>query len=228
MDDEIYRITEDLMIGDLKIVQDKRLYRFTSDSIVLSRFADCLKSEVVADFCAGSGIVGLHYYGLHADCVKTVDLFELQPELCEIARKSIEINGLQDKFSLIEGRLQDAPVSLNGKYTLVLCNPPYKKKDSGEQGLTEHLAICRHEREITLDEIVATAARLLRFGGRLCICQKIERFTDLVCSMRERGIEPCEISLVRTKADKPPYLVLVKGVKGKKPQLKNVGEVING
>ena len=125
MDDEIYRITEDLMIGDLKIVQDKRLYRFTSDSIVLSRFADCLKSEVVADFCAGSGIVGLHYYGLHADRVKTVDLFELQPELCEIARKSIEINGLQDKFSLIEGRLQDAPVSLNGKYTLVLCNPPY-------------------------------------------------------------------------------------------------------
>lgn len=227
MEKEIYRITEDLMLGDLKIVQDKRLYRFTSDSILLSRFADSYSGEVVADFCAGSGIVGLHYYGLNADKVKSVDLFELQPELCELARSSIEINNLSDKFTVIEGKLQNAPVGINGKYSLILCNPPYKKKNGGEQGLTAHIAVCRHEIEITLEEIIATASRLLKYGGRLCICQKLERFTDVVYYMRKYGIEPCAIDFVRTEANKPPYLVMVKGVKGKKPQLKDIGERLN-
>ena len=36
---EIFEVTEDLMLNNLKIVQDKRYYRFTSDSILLSRFA---------------------------------------------------------------------------------------------------------------------------------------------------------------------------------------------
>lgn len=228
MEKEIYRITEDLMIGDLKIVQDKRLYRFTSDSILLSRFADCINHEKVADFCAGSGIVGLHYYGLNADKVDKVDLFELQPELCELAHTSIQINRLEDKFSVIEGKLQNAPADFNGKYSLVLCNPPYKKKNSGEQGLSDHIAICRHEVEITLEEIIRTAARLLAYGGRLCICQKLERFTDVIYYMKNNGIEPCDIAFVRTKPEKPPYLVMVKGVKGKKPQLKQIGELING
>jgi len=228
MEDEIYRITEDLMIGDLKIVQDKRLYRFTSDSIILSRFAKAKGNDRVADFCAGSGIVGLHFFGLNADKIDSVDLFEIQKSMCDLARKSIEINGLEDKFSVYEGKLQNAPQELNGKYSVVLCNPPYKKKNSGEQGMSEHIAICRHEREITLDEIIKTAARLLCYDGRLYICQKIERFTDLICAMRAGGIEPCGIDFVRTQPDKPPYLVLVKGVKGKKPQLKDVGERLNG
>ena len=60
------------MLGGLKIVQDERYYRFTSDSVLLSRFASCKKGEKVADFCAGAGIVGLHYYGLNADKVSSV------------------------------------------------------------------------------------------------------------------------------------------------------------
>lgn len=227
MDEEIYEITEDLMLGELKIVQDKRLYRFTSDSILLSRFADSLRGDKVADFCAGSGIVGLHYYGLNTERVASVDLFELQPELCALAEKSIKINGLENIFTLHCGRLQDAPSSLNGKYSLVLCNPPYKKINGGERGLSEHIAVCRHEKEITLEEIVATASRLLAFGGRFCICQRIERFTDLVCAMRANKIEPNEIKFVKTREGGLPYLVMVKGIKGKKPQLKNIGEMIN-
>ena len=34
-----YEVAEDMLIDGLKIVQDTRLYRFTSDSVLLSRFA---------------------------------------------------------------------------------------------------------------------------------------------------------------------------------------------
>ena len=60
-----YEVVEDMGIADLKIVQDTRLYRFTSDSVLLSRFAAVKKSDIVADFCAGSGIVAFHTHALH-------------------------------------------------------------------------------------------------------------------------------------------------------------------
>ena len=93
--------------------------------------------------------------------------------------------------------------------------------------MATHIAVCRHEIEITLEEIIATASRLLKYGGRLCICQKLERFTDMMYYMRKHDVDPCVIDFVRTEANKPPYLVMIKGVKGKKPQLKDIGERLN-
>ena len=60
-------VLEDMLLNGLKIVQDTRLYRFTSDSVLLSRFAKPKKGDKVADFCAGSGIVAFHFYALHKD-----------------------------------------------------------------------------------------------------------------------------------------------------------------
>lgn len=224
--DDVFEITEDLMLGGLKIVQDERYYRFTSDSVLLSRFASCKNGEKVADFCAGAGIVGLHYYGLNADKVSSVHLFELQPELYLLAEKSVEINSLQNKFTVVKGRLQDAPACFNGFFSLILCNPPYKKAGTGEQNLSAHLAVCRHETQITLEEIAATAKRMLTFGGRLCICQKTDRLTDLICAMRNNGIEPARLALIQAKNGEP-YLVMVEGVKGRNPQLKVQNVIVN-
>ena len=50
-------VVEELLVDNLKIIQDTRLYRFTSDSVLLSRFARAKSGDTVADFCAGSGIV---------------------------------------------------------------------------------------------------------------------------------------------------------------------------
>ena len=224
---EVFEVIEDLMLNNLKIVQDKRYYRFTSDSILLSKFASAKKGEKVADFCAGSGIVGIHYYGLNMPKVKSVTLFELQDELCNLAKKSIEINNLEDKFDLIQGKLQEADKSLNSSFSLVLCNPPYKKKDSGETNLSRHIAICRHECEITQEEIIKTAFRLLMPGGRFCICQRIERLTDLICDLRRYNLEPSRMAMVRT-VNGAPYLVMIEATKNKKPQLKILKEIING
>ena len=54
-------VLEDMQLDGLKIVQDIHLYRFTSDSVLLSRFARAKQGDTVADFCAGSGIVAYHF-----------------------------------------------------------------------------------------------------------------------------------------------------------------------
>jgi len=217
---------EDLLLDNLKIIQNKTLYRFTSDAVILSKFASSRKNDVVADFCSGSGIVGIHYYGLHKN-VKSVTLFEMQKALSDMSLKSTLYNGINDIFKVENIKLQDIGSEYNGKFSLILCNPPYKKKNSGEQNLEEHIAVCRHEIEITLEEIVAIASKKLKDGGRFCICERIERFTDLICILRDCKLEPVKIQFVTMGENKSPYLVLTEAVKGVKPQLKVLPDFIN-
>ena len=221
------KVIEELGIDNLKIIQNDELYRFTSDAVMLSKFADAKKDDIVADFCSGSGIVGIHYYALNKNC-KSVDLIEIQPELASLSKESIDIKNLGDIFNVINLPIQQLGNEYNGKYSLILCNPPYKKKGSGEVNGNENIAMCRHEITVTQEEIISVASKKLKHGGRLCICQRIERFTDLIVSLRQNGLEPKQIQFVSTSANNPPYLFMVNAVKGVKPQLKIPVNAING
>ena len=129
-------VKESLGIDNLIIYQDDELYRFTSDSVILSRFASGKKNAVVADFCSGSGIVGLHYYALNT-CTKTVDLVEIQPELASLSQKTVNDNNLGEVFTVINKPIQELGAEYNGKYHLILCNPPYKKAGGGFKNLDD-------------------------------------------------------------------------------------------
>ena len=106
---------EDLLIDNLKIIQNRNLYRFSSDAVLLSKFASFKKGDKVADFCAGSGIVGMHFYALNKE-VERVDGYEIQPELADTFQRSIEYNGLNDKIFCYNLPIQDIDKSKNGFY----------------------------------------------------------------------------------------------------------------
>lgn len=220
-------VIEDILIDNLKIVQDDTLYRFTSDAVILSKFATFKKGEVVADFCSGSGIVGIHYYALNKG-VKSVDLIEVQSELATLSKKSICLNGLQDKFTVLNMPIQELGAEYNQKYSLILCNPPYKKCGSGETNLDKKIAICRHEVLVTQEEIIAVASKKLKYGGRLCMCQRVERLTEMITSLVKHGLEPSRLQFIVTNNSNKPYLFLIEAVKGVKPQLKVLENYVNG
>lgn len=218
-------VLEDLLIDNLKIYQDDTLYRFTSDAVILSKFAKCKKGDIVADFCSGSGIVGIHFYALNKH-VSHVDLIEIQPELSNISKMSVEYNNLSDKFNVINMPLQELSKEYNAKYSLILCNPPYKKQGSGECSEKDKIAMCKHEITITQDEIIEIASKKLQPLGRLCMCQKVERLVEIITKMKECGLEPKTIQFVVNTSNNP-YLVLVEGVKHAKPQLKVLPNFVN-
>lgn len=219
MDEKItlgeYEVLEDMMLDGLKIVQDTRLYRFTSDSVLLSRFARAKRGETVADFCSGSGIVAFHFYALNK-AVKDLSftLFELQPELLALSKKTATYNGFEN-FEFVEGRLQDLPKAYQEKFSLVLCNPPYEK--GGFDNDEYHKAICRKEITITLKEIAQASRFALKYGGRLCMLHRADRLAEVCYTLKDAGIEVKKIQFVGGRYGSKPYLVLVEGVKGGKP-----------
>lgn len=217
---------EDLFIDNLKIYQDDDKYCFTSDAILLSRFIEAKQGEVVADFCSGSGIVGLNFFALNKEKVKSVTLFELQKPLFDLSMKSVKINGLEHIFDGVNGKIQDIDEKYKGAFSLILCNPPYIKKGCGYKIPDEEIALCKVEEQLSLSELMVSVSFALKNGGRVVFCHRVDRICDLLYEMREKGIEPKRIQIVLSNENKP-YLVLVEGVKGAKPGLKVLNNIIN-
>ncbi len=211
---------------NLKVYQDDELYCFTSDSILLSKFATAKKGESVADFCSGSGVVGFNFYGLNSDKINSVTLFELQKPLYDLSLKSIKENKLEDKFTAINTRLQDIGREYMGKFSLILCNPPYMSIDGGEHDKDKAKAICRREVALSLEELIAAISKALKYGGRCAIVHRADRLADIIYTMREHKIEPKRLQLVQSP-NKEPYLLLIEGVKGGKSGIKILNNALN-
>ena len=205
---------EDLNLSGIKIFQDDSLYSFTSDSLMLSRFASYKKGDTVADFCAGSGIVGFHYLALHPE-LSSLYLIELQKPLYDLTVKSIEYNNLSDKVFSLNIPVQQIPESFNGKFSLILCNPPYMKAGAGDGSQDENIRICKSEEKLTLKELIAAAKRALKFGGRLNLVHRADRLAEVVFELKSSGLEPKRICFISAK-NKAPYLFMIEAVKGGK------------
>ncbi len=214
--------TAEELFEDKIIIQNTSLYRFTSDSILLSRFARAKVRDDVADFCAGSGAVGFHFLCLN-NHINSLTLFELQHSLADMARRTALANGYS--VTVEEGRLQEINKHYDGFFSLILCNPPYER--GGFDNDCYEKAICRKEITITLEEIISIASQKLKFGGRLAIVNRADRLAELFYTMKKYGIEPKRMQLVKGSANAAPYLVMAEGVKGGKPCIEILPTLIN-
>ena len=101
-------------------------------------------------------------------------------------------------------------------YDLVVCNPPYKPMGTGIVNPDDQKRTARHEETCTIKDITDTAANLLRFSGRFCLCLRPERLCDVMESMRTSGIEPKRLRFVQQRLNKAPKLFLIEGKRGAK------------
>lgn len=221
-----YEVAEDMLIDGLKIVQDTRLYRFTSDSVLLSRFATPKKNDVIADFCAGSGVVGFHFFALHKNLLSQTPftLFELQSPLLSLAKKTALLNGFTN-FSFENCALQNLPKEYNERFSLILCNPPYER--GGLENDCYEKAICRKELTLTLNELAKALSRALKFGGRVNMVHRADRLAELCYTLKKYNLEVKKLQFVAGTPTAIPYLVLIEAVKGGKPTTKLLPTIIN-
>jgi tRNA1(Val) A37 N6-methylase TrmN6 len=207
---------------DKKIIQNVKLYRFTSDSILLSRFARAKVGDKVADFCSGSGVVGFHFLCLNPK-IYSLTLFEMQESLADMSKRTAELNNF--KCDVVCTRLQDISREYDDKFSLVLCNPPYER--SGFENQSFERAVCRKEITLTLKEIVDVAYKKLKYSGRLAIINRADRTAELLYLLKARGLEPKRLQFVSGTKEGKPYLVMVEAVKGGKEGIEILPTIVN-
>ncbi len=198
---------------EMKIVVSDS-HTFGTDAILLASFASIKRKDVACDMGTGCGIIPLIWCKGETKSVSAVDI---QEKACSQLQKSLSLNGMEDRITVVNADLRDLKGKLPfGAFDLVTMNPPYKPVGTGIESLSEAVKIARHETMCTIDDAVAAAAKLLKFGGRFCMCHRPERLCDIIVSMRQGGIEVKRIRFVVEKEGKAPWLVLVEGKRGSK------------
>ncbi|MCI8622989.1 MAG: methyltransferase [Provencibacterium sp.] len=209
-------------LGDGVFIHVNRLHRFGTDAFLLADFSGARVGEKSADLCSGCGIVALLWHRVPGCRPERTYCVELQAQAAELLRRSVAASGLTGKVIPIEKDLRaldgrDIPL---GSLDLCACNPPYKAAGHGLLNPEEGKALARHGLDGSLEDICRTAARLLRYGGRFCLCQRPERLCDVFTALRASGMEPKRLRLVQKRPDTAPWLALVEGRRGSKPFLK--------
>ncbi|MBR4622668.1 MAG: methyltransferase [Ruminococcus sp.] len=189
-------------------------HRFGTDAFLLADFAAARHKDLVCDLCTGSGIVALLLYQNFKP--KHIDAVEIQEEANELLKMSLDRSGI-DVISPILCDLKN--YRPEKPLDLITCNPPYKLEGTGIKNESEAASIARHELLCTIDDVCACAKRSLKFGGRLCLCNRPERLCDILTSMRHHGIEPKRVRFAAKTPEDAPWLVLVEGRCGGKPFL---------
>lgn len=197
--------------GKMKIyVSDS--YHFSTDTILLANFSQPKGRKKCADLGTGCGTIPLLWLKHNPNL--DITAVEIQTDACELAGRSVIYNELDKNLTILNSDLKDLKGKLDfGSFHLVACNPPYKLGGSGIKNTINSKSIARHETECTLDDICASASKLLQFGGRFCVCQRPERLADVMESMRKFCIEPKVLRMVQQRKSKAPKLFLLEGRK---------------
>ncbi|MEF7566164.1 tRNA1(Val) (adenine(37)-N6)-methyltransferase [Bacillus infantis] len=209
-----------LLAEKLRIIQSPSVFSFSLDAVLLARFSYVpIQKGNLIDLCSGNGVIPLF---LSSRTKGSITGVEIQERLHDMAVRSIEYNGLEDRIKMIHGDIKEMPTLLgHGKYDIVTCNPPYFLTPAKDQiNANEHLAIARHEILCTLEDVVRVSSQLLKQGGKAAFVHRPGRLLDMVTLMRQYKLEPKRLQFVYPKQGKEANMLLVEGVKQGSPDLK--------
>ena len=211
---------DDLEFKNLKVIQNKNGFCFGMDAVLLSDFAKNIKrNATVLDLGTGTGIIPILLCG-KTELKKVVGV-EIQEEVAKMAKKSILLNNLENRFEILNCNIKELnKIYENQTFDVIVTNPPYKKQDSGIINENEKKLISRHEITANLEDFIKISKDLLKDKGELYIVHRPERLVDILELMRKYKIEPKQLKMVCPNKNKEPNLVLIKGVKNAKPFLK--------
>lgn len=230
IDRSIIELKENERIDDLQrngygIIQNKTKFCFGMDAVLLSGFARVKPGERVIDLGTGTGIIpilleakyeGEHYTGL-----------EIQKDMADMAARSVALNGLENKISIVEGDILNAGTIFGlAQFDVVTSNPPYMNDAHGLKNPDLPKAIARHEILCTLEDVVREASRLLRPGGRFYMVHRPHRLIEIITALTSYKLEPKRMKMVHPYVDKEANMVLIEAVRGGRSMMKVEAPVV--
>ncbi len=210
--------TDTFFNGRMTVFQPRDGYRFSIDAILVADFMGCKDGQTILDLGTGCGIIPL-ILAFRYPALKIYGV-EIQAGLASVAAQNVRGNNLEDRVHILQQDLKRltlnrVPVPVHH----VVCNPPYRRVDSGRINPDPEKAGARHELFAQLEDFVAAAARMLQLSGRLTCVYPATRLADIIAHMRAAHLEPKRLCTVHSKAGAEARLILITGVKGARPGL---------
>jgi len=215
---------DDLLSHDLKIIQSDEVFSFSMDAVLLARFASVPKRGRVLDLCTGNGVVPIL---LTTRTQANLEGIEIQPRLADMARRSVQLNALDQSITIHEGDLRELVKETgHAVYDAITVNPPYMPLNGSDLKMNTHQAMARHELGCTLEEVIQACNRLVRNGGKVSMVHRPQRLGEIISLMREYKLEPKRIRMVHPRAHLEANMVLIEALKDGKPEVRMLPPLI--
>lgn len=209
---------DDLQRNGYRIIQDPDRFCFGMDAVLLSGFAAVKDGARVLDLGTGTGIIPIlleaktgaaHLTGL-----------EIQADSADMARRSVALNGLEEKIDIVTGDIKEAGRIFDAaSFDVITCNPPYMIGRHGLKNPEDAKAIARHEILCTLEDVAEQTAKLLKPGGKFFMVHRPFRLAEIMVTLKKYKLEPKRMQLVYPFVDKEPNMVLLEAARGGRPRM---------
>lgn len=205
---------------DLYIVQDTDMFNFSLDSVLLPNFVTLNKKiNKIMDIGCGNAPIPII---LSTKTTAPIIGVEIQKEVYELAKESIEINKLENQITLYNNDIKEIYKNFDTcSFDLITCNPPFfKYQEDSNINKNDYKTIARHEVKLNLDDLMNIAKYLLNNNGTINLVHRPERLADIIVAMRNNNIEPKRIQFVYPHKDKDANILLIEGRKNANPGIK--------
>jgi tRNA1Val (adenine37-N6)-methyltransferase len=200
-------------IKDIKLFQARDGYRFSVDAVLLEHFMSAGKLGNGIELGCGSGVISI----LLAKRMKNVKItaVEIQESLAERAKRNVRLNGLGDRIGILSKDVRGLKsLYETNSFDFVFSNPPFRKPETGRVSNDRERAVARHEIEMTVSDLVSTAAYLLKHSGRFFLIYHPFRLAELITLLRDSKLEPKRMRFVHSMKGEEARMVLIEAVKG--------------
>ena len=215
------QIQTDLLLNGHKILQNPSAFMFGIDAVLLANFAkkEIKKNDTVVDLCTGNGIIPL----LLETSSKAEKIYgvEIQEDSATLAKKSVEMNGLQNKIEIVNEDIKNLVPKNFAKHSVncVTCNPPYMILGHGKNNPLDAKSIARHEIFCTLEDVISVAEKLIATHGKFFMIHRPFRLVEIFSLMEKYSFTPKRLQLIQPEEGKEANLVLIEARKNANERL---------
>lgn len=210
---------DDLHIKGYQIIQSPERFCFGMDAVLLSDFVREKKNGAVLDMGTGTGIIPILLEAKEKGKIFTA--LEIQEESAKMARRSVQLNDLEEKIEIITGDIKEASKLMKASsFDIVTCNPPYMNHQHGITNPELPKAIARHEILCTLEDVIREASKLVKPAGSFYLIHRPFRLAEIIATLLKYKLEPKRMRLVYPYIEKEPNMVMIEAVRGGKSMMK--------
>ncbi len=194
---------------EISLTQDTDMFCVNSDTEALASFIDIKHKDEVIDFGTNQGALML-YASLFSP--KKITGLDINAKALELAKINMDNNNITN-YELINDNI----VTFNhDPYDVIICNPPYffTKEDNMSNNSFKNLA--KHETILTLETLVKSIERNLKYNGRLYFLFLTSRLEEVVTVLHKNHLTIKEMKFVYDKSKENSNVFMVKCVKNAK------------
>lgn len=209
----------DILKNGLKIIQNPNAFMFGIDAVLLACFANIRRNSKVIDLGTGNGIIPLLMSTMHETASFTG--LEIQKESASLAKRSVSLNGLDERIEIIEGDIKECgTLFAHNCADAVVSNPPYMTASQGKQNPDERKNIARHEVLCSIHDIARAVNHIMKDNGSFFMIHRPYRLPEIFKAFSEFNLEVKRLRLVSSTVADEPSMVLLEIKKNAKPYLK--------